>query len=242
MSFKSYAMSKGIYEIKDLSKNKHKVCTDETVCEHINILYDLHERLKGCSISINNLVNKMVEDFKVSKIFLEQDIERYKLNSKNEFENNVSKFGNEALERIKKILDIISKSNYEKMILRSMKHREICVYNVNFNEIQMDFKTNIYVKNINQFCENITEYDYIKFFTKVKRAYKKIDFMKCCAYVCGKEKFSIDSYNFILACVSFPYEFIRVISKYRDLGRELSNYSKECDFDNVLKKDGDSLV
>ena len=57
-----------------------------------------------------------------------------------------------------------------------------------------------------------------------------------------KENFGINSYNFILACMSFPYEFVKVISRYRDLGRELSDYSRECDFGDVLIKDGESLV
>ena len=242
MNFRSYGISKGIYESFDKEKFKGKIAyTDENLFEHINILYDLHERLKGCQIPKNNLINKMIDDFKVAELFLRQDLKNYE-NYKNDFEQNVFKVGGNILYRIQNILRIISKSNYDNMILRGIKNREICVYNVALNEVYMSSNLKIYVKNIDEFCENIVEYDYIKFFTKLKRANKKIDFKKCCGYVCFKEGIDIDSYNFILACVSFPYEFIRILCRYRDLGRELSNYSNECDFTSVLKKDGESLV
>lgn len=242
MSFKSYAMSKGIYEFDELIKIKSKIYTDENIFEHINIIFDLHERLKGCSIPLNNLTNKMVEDFKVAETFLKQDIEKYCFNPKNKFEKGVLQFGGKVLERIQKILKIINSINYEKIIFRSFKNKEVCVYNVNFNDIQLWTNSKIYVKSIEEFCENIIEYDYIKFFTKLKRSNRKLDFMKCCAYVCSKENFNTDSYNFILACVSFPYEFIRAISKYRDLGGEFSNFHNECDFDSIFKKDGTILI
>lgn len=242
MSFKSYASSKGIYEIEEINKAKCEIFTNEIIFDHINLIFDLHERLKGCEVPLTNLANKMVEDFRVAKFFLKEDIEKYKINPKNEFENKVIEFGQVNLYRIERILSLISSVNYENLILRSLRRREICIYNVNLNDIQMKMNSLIYVKNLNEFCENILEYDYIKLFTKIKRSSKEIDFMKCCAYVCSKERFTSDSYNFILACVSFPYEFIRVVSKYRDLGRELSDYYFECDFENVFKKDGKSLV
>ena len=242
MSFRSYAMSKGIYEFEKSNLNKSKIYTEDIVYEHINTIFSAHERLKGCFIPINNLVNKMFEDFKVSELFLKQDIEKYKQNSKNELEDKILAHGYKFLYRIQNILDVISSTNYENIILRSMKSREICVYNVNLNEIYTGSNSSIYVKNIDEFCENILEYDYIKFLIKVKRSNSNIDFMRHCAYVCSKEKFEINSYNFILACVSFPYEFIRVISKYRDLGRNLSNYSDKLNFDSVLEKDGESII
>lgn len=242
MSFKSYAISKGIYEFDELTEIKSKIYTDENIFEHINILCDLHERLKGCSIPLNNLTNKMVEDFRVAEIFLKQDIEKYCFNPKNKFEKCVLKFGDKVLERIRKILKMISSINYEGIILRSIKNKEICVYNVNFSDVQAYKNSKIFVKNIDEFCENIIEYDYIKFFTKLKRSNKNVDFMKWCAYVCNKEKFNTDSYNFILACISFPYEFIRSISKYRDLGGEFSNFHNECDFNYILEKDKNILI
>lgn len=242
MSFRSYAISKGVYEFDGLVKVKSKIYTNENLFEHINILCDLHERLKGCSIPLNNLMNKMVEDFKVAEVFLKQDIQKYCIGPKNNFEKNVLEFGDKVLNRIQKILKIISSINYEDIILRGIRNREICAYNVNFDDVKLCSNSQIYVKNINEFCENIIEYDYIKLFIKIRRLNRNIDFMKLCAYVCSKEKFSVDSYEFILACISFPYEFIRAISKYRDLGGEFSNYFNECNFDYIMKKDGNSLV
>lgn len=241
MSFKTYAISKGIYEFENINKDKGKIPTEDNIYEHINNIFTLHEKLKGCRIPLNNFYNKMVEDFKVAEIFLAQDIEKYKKNPKNEFENKVYKYGEEFLFRIQNILNIIYLNNYENIILRSMKNREICIYNVGLNDISLGNSV-IYVKNINDFCENILEYDYIKFFVKLKRNNSKFDFLKYCAYICSKENFEIDSYNFILACVSFPYEFIRVICKYRDLGRDLSNYSNNIDFNDILAKDGESII
>ncbi len=242
MNFRSYVMSKGIYEFEKTNKASQKDYTEEKICNHINVICDLHERLKECSIPTINLTNKMVEDFKVAELFLRQDIERYKIDSKNKFEMRVSKLGPEVLERIRKVLSVIEQSNYESIVLRSLKNKEICVYNVSLNQICEDGNSHIYVKNINEFCENILEYDYIKFLTKIKRMTSGVDFLKCCAYICSKEEFGIDSYNFILASISFPYEFTRVISKYRDFGRHLSNFSNEIDFDDVFQKDGESLV
>lgn len=242
MSLKSFAISKKVYEFKELGKNRIRSYTNGVIFEHINILSDLHGRLKGCPIPLNNLVNKMVDNFKFAEIMLNQDINRYKINPKNEFEENVSQLGEGVLFRIRRILSIIHENNYENLILRSMKNKEVCVYNVGLSDLYVDSDSKIYVRNINDFCENIVEYDYVKFFTRLKRLNKDVEFIKMCSYVCSKEDLGIDSYNFILACTSFPYEFVRVISRYRDLGRELSNYSKECNFDNVLSKDGDSLI
>ena len=242
MSLKSFAISKKIYEFEEFQKNRVKDYTEGGIFEHINILSDLHGRLRGCPIPLTNLINKMVENFKISEMFFSQDIERYRFNSRNEFEENVARFGEKILYRIRKILDIIHENNYENMILRSIRNKEICVYNVNINDFCVDSDSKIYVRNINNFCENILEYDYVKFFTRLKRSNRNIEFIKMCSYVCSKENFGINSYNFILACTSFPYEFVKVISRYRDLGRELSDYSRECDFGDVLIKDGESLV
>lgn len=232
MSFRSYALSKRIYEIGDNKIYK------KPLIEKIDILYEAHKRIIGCNHPLTNLTNKMVEDFKVSERFLKEDLYIYK-NPKNEFERSLFKIGEENLKRIERILNLISYIDYEGILLRSLRRKEVCVYNV--NSIRKEGE-NIYVKSINEFCENFLEYDYIKLFTKLKKMGEEIDFMKCITYVCNKEKFSSDSYNLILACVSFPYEFIRVISKYRDLGRNNIKFRDKFDFDSVLRKDGKSLV
>lgn len=242
MSFRAYAISKNISDDREICKFRIENFKDEILMEHIDILNDLHERLKGCPIPITNMINKMVEDFKISKIFLEKDLEKFKSSYRNKFEYDVLNFGDKIFNRIETILRIIEESDYDDIILRSMKYKEISVYNTALNQVFMGEKFKIYVKSIDDFCENIIEYDYIKFLTKIKRMGKDIDFMKTCAYICGRERLEINSYNFILACVSFPYEFIRVISKYRDLGGEFSLYQNSVNFDSVLQKDGESLV
>lgn len=242
MSFRGYTTSKNIFDDREIFKSRIENFTDEILMEHIDILNDLHQRLKGCPIPINNMINKVVEDFKISKIFLERDLEKFGTSYRNKFEYEVGNIGDEMLSRIESILSIIEQSDYEDIILRSIKCKEISVYNTAPNQIFMGENFRIYVKNIDDFRENIVEYDYIKFLTKIKRMGKRIDFMKTCAYICGKESLELNSYNFILACVSFPYEFIRVISKYRDLGEDLSRYKNNINFDNVIEKDGESLV
>lgn len=244
MSFKSYVISKKIYEFSQCNYEfvNKKECDYESIYEHINVIWDFHQRLKGCSIPKYNMLNKMVEDFKVSERILKEDLKKYQYNFKNEFEENVLKFGDNILNRIQKILNVIHNSNYENLILRSIKFREYCVYNTSLNEIYTKDNSIIFIKNIDDICENFLEYDYIKFFTKLKRNKISLDFFKCCAYVCGKEKLDLSSYNFILACISFPYEFIKVILKYRDSGGEFGEYYNEVNFDNVLIKDGESLV
>ncbi len=242
MSFRSYVMSRNIYDDKQIFKSKIQNFTDEILTKHIYTLCDLHGRLRGCTIPINNMINKMVDDFKISRIFLERDLRRYKDNYHNEFEYSVGKFGDKMLRRIETVLDVIENNDYENVILRSIKSKEISVYNVFPHQVYADQNSKIYVKNIDEFCENIIEYDYIKFLTKIKRTGIDIDFVKICTRICELEKLDINSCNIIMACVSFPYEFIRVISKYRDLGENLSDYSGKVDFDMVLKKDGESLV
>ena len=79
MSLKSFAISKKIYEFEEFQKNRVKDYTEGGIFEHINILSDLHGRLRGCPIPLTNLINKMVENFKISEMFLSQDIERYRL-------------------------------------------------------------------------------------------------------------------------------------------------------------------
>lgn len=241
MSFKSFVNSKKIYEFEKLEKDRLSNLNDGFICEHINTLCDLHGRMKGCSIPTSNIINKMFEDFKVAEIILSQDIEKYKFNSKNEFEEIVSDLGEEVLYRVRKIIDVINENNYESMIIRGIKNREVCAYNVYIYDLYKK-DSSIYVRSIGDFCENILEYDYVKFMVRVKRSGRDVDFHRVCAYICSQEDFDISSYNFMLACVSFPYEFIRVITKYRDLGRNLSDYPSRCDFKDVLRKDGDSLI
>ncbi len=244
MSFKSYVISKGIHEFSKCNYNidNKKEYDYESICEHVNVIWDFHNRLKGCSIPKYNMLNKMVEDFKVSEKILIEDLNKYQYNFKNEFEENVLKFGDKVLNRIQKILNVIHSNNYENLILRSIKFREYCVYNTSLNEIYTNNTSIIFIKSIDDICENILEYDYIKFFTKLKRSKVNLDFFKCCAYVCGKEMLDVNSYNFMLACISFPYEFIKVVSKYRDLGGEFGEYYSNLNFDNVLIKDGESFV
>ena len=155
MSLKSFAISKKIYEFEEFQKNRVKDYTEGGIFEHINILSDLHGRLRGCPIPLTNLINKMVENFKISEMFLSQDIERYRFNSRNEFEENVARFGEKILYRIRKILDIIHENNYENMILRSIRNKEICVYNVNINDFCVDSDSKIYVRKLTVNLTNI---------------------------------------------------------------------------------------
>lgn len=242
MSLRSYAVSKNIFDSREIFKPRVEIFTDEILMDHIDTMSDLHQRLRGCPVPVNNMTNKMVEDFKISKIFLEKDLERFKISYRNRFEYEAGNFGDGMLTRIETILNIINQSSYDDIVLRSVNIKEISIYNVATNHISMGENFKIYVKSIDDFCENIIEYDYIKFLTKLKRMGKKIDFMKTCAYICSREGLEVNSYNFILACVSFPYEFVRVISKYRDLGSHFSNYQSKIKFDDVIEKDGESFV
>ncbi len=241
MSFKTFVNKNKIYEFEKFEREKLKNLHEGLICEHINTLCDLHGRLKGCSFPVQNLINKMYEDFKVSELILKQDIERYRFNPKNEFENKISSLGEDFLYRIRNIIDKIKENNYESLIVRSMKSREICAYNVYIYDFY-SLGSKIYVRKIGDFCENILEYDYVKFMVRLKRSGRDVDFRRVCSYICSKEDFNIDSYNFMMACVSFPYEFMRVISKYRDVGRSLSDYHLNCDFEEILRKDGESLI
>ena len=73
----------------------------------------------------------------------------------NEFEENVARFGEKILYRIRKILDIIHENNYENMILRSIRNKEICVYNVNINDFCVDSDSKIYVRKLTVNLTNI---------------------------------------------------------------------------------------
>lgn len=231
--FSDYMMFKGIKNVEKLEvefkyKNTKAGITEELIINQFDAIHDFHERAMGFNgylrNKLNNNTGKVVEEYKVSIRKLSADINRIKSNgSKNSFEQLIVKYGDKFINQGEECIREIYKSDYIGIITRSMRRTEICLGNTDFRNLRKNNLT--YVVSFQDCSYNMLEMDCFFLLSRLKRKGMKLDFQKLAKEFCYIEGLNESSSKFLIALISYPYEFVKCCNKYR-VGKNKWNEEK----------------
>lgn len=244
--FKNYLESRGIKCVdyfKDIESLEF--VTVASIKKQVCNISEFHIKTLGYTGYMNkrldNNIGKIVEQYKIYiKRFSKQLNKLKESGSNNEFENLVLKYGDIYLDRANKCMNTINNNDYISLILRSMKRTELCLGNTYFNNLR---KTNdLEIINIESCSYNMVEMDLVNLLHKIKKKGIWIDFSSVIKDFCNLESLDQNSFNFILAIISYPYEFIRCCNRYREGTKNWTTEQYAEKLQKSMVADGESLI
>lgn len=226
ISFNEYIKDKGINIVDDIEWKKNGV-TKEKFKQHIYTLKEFHNRAKGYDMylvsKLCNDTGKLVEGYKINNKRLKKDLDRIRANEPaNTFEELLVSIGDRYLKRAEVCVECMLDSDYFELIKRSMDNVEICLVNIDFNNIRFN-SNSIEVVDSSHCSYDMLEVDCIRVMNKLKKSSINIDYREFIKYFCHIEKLGENSERFISAAVSYPCEFIRCCNRYREKSRKWTN-------------------
>jgi len=246
--FSEYMVFKGIKNVKTtdfIYKNVDIDITEELIIKQLDAIYDFHKKSMGFSgylrSRLNNNTGKVVENYKMYNKKLSADINNIKrAGPKNFFEELISKYAEETIKRGEACIRAVYETDYIGIISRSMRRGEICLGNTDFQNLQKNNFT--CVVSFEDCSYNMVEMDCFVLLSKLKRKGVEINFRRLAGEFCYMEGLDASSLEFLLALISYPYEFLKCCNKYR----ECKNKEHEDRFSKKLLKaisqDGESLL
>ncbi|MBU5486163.1 spore coat protein [Clostridium sp. MSJ-11] len=245
-TFEQYLISKGIDVVDQINfELKSKEITEEMLLEQIRIMNEFHHKVRGSTSGIKERLDsragRVVESFKVNIKKLKRDIDRFQSEGANNlFEEIILYKGEDYIKRGEKVIKNIYEDGYYDLILRSMKNKEICLEDVDFNNLGKESK--IQVRNIKKSSYNMVEIDCYNLLYKYKKKGLDVNFKKLVEEFCELEGLKENSYQFIIACLSFPYEVTRQCNNYRLKKKELGDDEYVLKLQKAIIQDSMSLL
>lgn len=245
--FSDYMVVKGIKNVSASdfkSINVDSEITEELIIEQFGAIHDFHEKSLGFNGYLRNRLSnntgKVIEDYKIYIKRLTGDINKIKrAGPKNSFEELVIKYGEGVIKRGEVCINAVYQTDYIGIITRSMRRCEICLGNTDFQNLRKNNFT--YVVSFEDCSYNMAEMDCFALLSKLKRRGVKLDFQRLAREFCYIEGLDLSSFEFLIALVSYPHEFMKCCNKYR----EWKNKNNEDRFSKKLVKaliqDGDTL-
>lgn len=247
-NFQEYAKEHGIKKVDFILKSNdalsRKLLEDrvfsqlENICEFHRVSCGFNGYLKK---RINNDTCKLVEEYKVQVKRLDRHIQKLEESGA---KGNIEKFlveeGKLQLERAKKSIEFIDESNYIDLISRSMKKIEICLTDVDFDNLVKN--ESLEVVNFEDVAYNMIEMDAYYLLSKLKKRGFALDYNKCISKFCDLEGIEENSKNFILALLSYPHEFMRIYEKYRRNKKSWNEEQYVKKFLEAIKEDSFSFI
>ena len=221
--FSEYMSFRGIKNVDAIQfkyKNIDLDITEELIIKQFCAIYDFHEKSIGFSGYLRNRLNnntgKIIEDYKISIKKLACDINNIKRDEpKNIFEELIIRYGDEVIKRGEECIREVYNSDYIGIITRSMRRTEICLGNTDFQNIQK----NVFVEVVSfENCSyNMVEMDCFILLSKLRRKGAELDFQKLAEEFCYIEGLDARSSKFLIALLSYPYEFMKCCNKHREI-------------------------
>jgi len=218
---------------------------EEKVINQIHIINEVHKLSCGFNgylrKRINNHTCKLIEDDKIQLKKFRRSLEKIKDNGPiDRVEEIVLERGDRVLARGEKVIDTIMNNDYMELVARSMDNVEICLTNVDFDNLGKS--ETIEIVNFDDIAYNMVEMDCYYFLVKLKRKGFKVDFNKCIDEFCQLEGLGESSKVFIRALLSYPYEFIKIYEKYKKNKKSWNEEEYIRRLLNGIKEDEMSLI
>lgn len=218
---------------------------EEEILNQLYIISEFHKKVMGykgyMGLRLDNKTGRTVEQFKIGIKRLKRYLKNIRLNSaSSDFERKLLKIGFEYTKRADKCISEIMNSDYLNILERSMKRTEICIGNPNFNNL---YKTEnaIEVCSLNKCSHNIVEMDCFCLLVKYRKTNLKLNYKDLVNKYCEYEGLNENSSRFILALLSYPYEFIRCCDRYREKSKDWSEEEYMQRLEKAILKDGEVL-
>ncbi len=229
-NFQQYLNIQGVKKVNFMLKNNetlNKFILEEKVIEQLSTISEVHKLSCGFNgylrKRINNHTCKLIEEDKIQLKRFKRSLERIKESGPTDrVEEIVLEKGEAILERGEKVINIIMDNGYMDLVARSMRNVEICLTNVDFDNLGKG--ETIEIVNFDDIAYNMVEMDCYYFLAKLKRKGFTVDFIRCIDTFCKLENLGEDSKKFILALLSYPYEFMKIYDKYR---KNKKNWNEE---------------
>ena len=227
---------------KEFDYNKLK---EEEVRKQLELIFQFHKSMIGLNSymikRLENKTGKTVEEYKVNIRKLKRQIKTIELKSpNNEYEELLLKQGNHYIVRAQRCIDEINKCNYINLITRSMNNNEVCLGNTDFENL--GYLNKIVIKQIENCCFNMVEMDCWYLLSRLKRKGKEFNWHSLVNYFCKEHSIGLDSEGFILALMSYPYEFMKCCTRYRENKKTWNAEKYKRNLEKAIIKDGESLV
>lgn len=247
-SFQQYLCTKGVKKVNFMLKSNETLSRrilEEKVINQINIISEVHKLSCGFNgylrKRINNHTCKLIEDDKIQLKKFRRSLEKIKDNGPiDRVEEIVLERGDRVLARGEKVIDTIMNNDYMELVARSMDNVEICLTNVDFDNLGKS--ETIEIVNFDDIAYNMVEMDCYYFLVKLKRKGFKVDFNKCIDEFCKLEGLGESSKVFIRALLSYPYEFIKIYEKYKKNKKSWNEEEYIRRLLNGIKEDEMSLI
>ena len=219
--------------------------TKQLIIQQFGAIYDFHEKSLGFDGYLRNRINnntgKVIEEYKLSIKRLAKDISNIKREQpKNSFEELIMKYGDEFISRGEQCIREIYNSGYIEIIRRSMVRTEICLGDTSFKNLRKNDFTE--VVSFEDCCYNMVEMDCFFLLNKLKRKGVKLDYNSLVKEFCYIEGLDISSSKFLLALISYPYEFMKYCNKYREGKKQCNGEDFTGRIMNALAQKEDFLL
>ncbi len=247
-SFQQYLCTKGVKKVNFMLKSNETLSRrilEEKVINQINIINEVHKLSCGFNgylrKRINNHTCKLIEEDKIHTKKFRRSLEKIKENGPiDRVEEIVLERGDRVLARGEKVIDTIMNNDYMELVARSMDNVEICLTNVDFDNLGKS--ETIEIVNFDDIAYNMVEMDCYYFLVKLKRKGFKVDFNKCIDEFCKLEGLGESSKVFIRALLSYPYENIKIYEKYKKNKKSWNEEEYIRRLLNGIKEDEMSLI
>lgn len=247
-SFQQYLCTKGVKKVNFMLKSNETLSRrilEERVIDQIHIINEVHKLSCGFNgylrKRINNHTCKLIEDDKIQLKKFRRSLEKIKENGPiDRVEEIVLERGDRILSRGDKVINTIMGNGYMELVERSMDNVEICLTNVDFDNLGKS--ETVEIVNFDDIAYNMVEMDCYYFLVKLKRKGFKVDFNKCIDEFCQLEGLDENSKVFIRALLSYPYEFIKIYEKYKKNKKNWNEEEYIRRLLNGIKEDEISLI
>lgn len=247
-SFQEYLCSRGVKKVDFMLKSNEtlsKRILEEKVLKQLHTIREVH--ILSCGFNgylrkrINNQTCKLVEEEKIQLKKFKRSLEVINQRGpQGRIEEIVLDRGYEILERGQKCIDTIMENGYMDLVARSMKNIEICLTEVDFDNLgKNEF---IEIVNFDDIAYNMVEMDCYYFLAKLKRKGFYVDFDGAIEQFCKLEDLGQESNIFIRSLLSYPFEFFKVYEKYRKNKKNWNEDEYVRRLLNGIKEDEKSLI
>ena len=245
--FNSYLRSKGMILAIDeeIDKEQKNIIDFQEAEEKLIILADFHKRVKGYVGDIGsrlpNSIGQLMENYKAQLRRLKRDVNNIKaISSPNPFEKELIRVGEAFVGRGERNIAIALSADYIEKIYRSMKDYEICLGEVFMDNIYRKDGL-IYIKDVSKCTYNLQECDVIDYINRLKRRRADLPYDKLIKVYIEESGLEESSFEFIRGMVNYPYEFIKVCTRYR-MGKKSWTPEKYADSLVIaMIKDGEEI-
>ncbi|MCY6369886.1 spore coat protein [Clostridium ganghwense] len=245
-SFFEYVSKKGVKVIESQKKIsvKNKII-DEGIINQLKLISEFHSKAMGYDNYIGHKLQdkrgRIVEQYKIYIKKIRRELEEVKKKSElNSLEKLFLQCGDEYLDKAQKCIDKIYENNYLELIKRSMDRIEVCLGNTYFTNLNKEEQ--IEVLTIEECCYDLVEMDGVYFFNKIKKKGRSLNYKELIHKFCEFENLNQDSEKFIEALISYPYDFMKCLMRYKKDKYELNEEKYRMKLEKIIIDDNKKLI